>query len=205
MDEKIVKQMEEALAEAKSEPTTTEPVNTGQAEQPNTESSTEEVVSDAGLFLSEKQEESLEMPSHGEDLDARETRDAPSSATERSETDEVFPPAGDPSPTHVPEVIGERDWESEWRELAQAHPEVVGKPLPDDIYQACMQSDQPPLRVYESMMLSRQAAEIDSLKREIETLKQNAESASRAPVSAVTGGKAGSEPEDAFVKAFWSY
>ena len=37
------------------------------------------------------------------------------------------------------------------------------------------------------------------------TLKQNAESASRAPVSAVTGGGAGSEPEDAFVKGFWSY
>ena len=46
---------------------------------------------------------------------------------------------------------------AEWQELAEAHPEVVGKELPEDIYQACMQSELPPLRVYESMMLqSRQ-------------------------------------------------
>ena len=56
MDEKIEKQVEVALTEAKPEPTT-EPVNTGQAEQPNTESSTEEVTtSDAGLFLSANEE-----------------------------------------------------------------------------------------------------------------------------------------------------
>ncbi len=95
-----------------------------------------------------------------------------------------------------------RNWELEWKELADAHPEVVGKELPEDIYKACLQGDKPPLRVYESMMLAKQAEEIETLKQQIATLRQNDESASRAPVSAVTGGGAGAEPEDPFVAAF---
>ena len=112
-------------------------------------------------------------------------------------------------PTKVPEVENEyppeappRNWELEWKELADAHPEVVGKELPEDIYKACLQGDKPPLRVYESMMLAKQAEEIETLKQQIATLRQNAESASRAPVSAVTGGGVGADPEDPFVAAF---
>ena len=98
-----------------------------------------------------------------------------------------------------------RDFTAEWRELAEAHPEVVGKELPDDIYQACMTGDLPPLRVYETMMLAKQAEEIESLKKEIATLRQNAETAARAPVSAVSGSGAIAEPEDPFIKALKSY
>ena len=98
-----------------------------------------------------------------------------------------------------------RDFTAEWRELAEAHPEVVGKELPDDIYQACMTGDLPPLRVYETMMLAKQAEEIENLKKEIATLRQNAETAARAPVSAVSGSGAIAEPEDPFIKALKSY
>ena len=112
-------------------------------------------------------------------------------------------------PTEVPPVENgyppeapPRNWEKEWKELADAHPEVVGKELPEDIYKACLESEKTPLRVYESMMLAKQAEEIEALKQQIATLRQNAESASRAPVSAVTGGGAGAEPEDPFVAAF---
>ena len=98
-----------------------------------------------------------------------------------------------------------RDFTAEWRELAEAHPEVVGKELPDDIYQACMTGDLPPLRVYETMMLAKQAEEIESLKKEIATLRQNAETAARAPVSAVSGSGAIAEPEDPFIKALRSF
>ena len=101
-------------------------------------------------------------------------------------------------------VVQPRDYYAEWQELAEAHPEVVGKELPEDIYQACMQSELPPLRVYESMMLQKQADQISALQQEIATLRQNAENTARAPVVAAAEGPA-NEPEDLFMKGFNSY
>ena len=93
-----------------------------------------------------------------------------------------------------------------WQELAKAHPEVVGKPLPDDIMKACVESGLPPLRVYESMMLVKQGEQIDALQQEIATLRQNSEAAQRAPVTAASfGGDAGYDPNDPFMKDFDSY
>ena len=97
------------------------------------------------------------------------------------------------------------DWESEWTELARVHPEVIGQKLPDDIYQACIQSAERPVRVYEQMMLAKKQAEIDDLRAQIATLKQNAEAAARAPVSASAGTVSAQEGEDPFLKAFNSY
>ena len=56
------------------------------------------------------------------------------------------------------------DWESEWAELARAHPEVIGHEFPDDIYQACIESAEHPVRVYEQMMLAKKQEEIDDLR-----------------------------------------
>ena len=90
-----------------------------------------------------------------------------------------------------------------WQELAKAHPEVVGKPLPDDIMKACMESGLPPLRVYESMMLKKQGEQIAALQQEIATLRQNAEAAQRAPVTAASlGGNEGNDPDDEFLRGF---
>ena len=90
-----------------------------------------------------------------------------------------------------------------WQELAKAHPEVVGKPLPDDIMKACMESGLPPLRVYESMMLKKQGEQIEALRQEIATLRQNAEAAQRAPVTAASlGGNEGNDPDDEFLRGF---
>ena len=90
-----------------------------------------------------------------------------------------------------------------WQELARAHPEVVGKPLPDDIMKACVESGLPPLRVYESMRLVKQGEQIEALKQEIAALLQNAEAAARAPVTAAsTGGSDGNEAEDPFERGF---
>ncbi len=90
-----------------------------------------------------------------------------------------------------------------WQELAKAHPEVVGKPLPDDIMKACVESGLPPLRVYESMMLKKQGEQIAALQQEIATLRQNAEAAQRAPVMAASlGGNEGNVPNDEFMQGF---
>ena len=97
------------------------------------------------------------------------------------------------------------DWESEWAELAKVHPEVIGQKLPDDIYQACIQSAERPVHVYEQMMLAKKQEEIDDLRAQIATLKQNAEAAARAPVSASAGTVGAQEGEDPFLKAFNSY
>ena len=124
---------------------------------------------------------------------------------EQGEAEEPEEPAGAEENQPLPGmVVQPRDYYAEWQELAEAHPEVVGKELPEDIYQACMQSDLPPLRVYESMMLQKQADQISALQQEIATLRQNAENTARAPVVAAAEGPA-NEPEDLFMKGFNSY
>ena len=163
-------------------PTPEETAETGGEEtEVKTESPTEEAekAPDAGL--------SAEEPAEQE----------PDEATEE--------PAGSEENQPVPGmVVQPRDYYAEWQELAEAHPGVVGKELPEDIYQACMQSDLPPLRVYESMMLQKQANQISALQQEIATLRQNAENTARAPVVAAAEGPA-NEPEDLFMKGFNSY
>ena len=115
-------------------------------------------------------------------------------------------PAAEPEfePITMPETPV-HDWESEWAELARVHPEVIGQKLPDDIYQACIESAERPVRVYEQMMLAKKQEEIDDLRAQIATLKQNAEAAARAPVSASAGTVGAQEGEDPFLKAFNSY
>ena len=174
---------EEAAVQVPSpDPTPEEATQTGGEEtEVKTESPTEEAdnASDAGL--------SAEEPAEQETDEATE---------ETADTEENQPLPG--------MVVQPRDYYAEWQELAEAHPEVVGKELPEDIYQACMQSDLPPLRVYESMMLQKQNEQIVALQKEIATLRQNAENTARAPVVAAAEGPA-NEPEDLFMKGFNSY
>ena len=174
---------EEAAVQVPSpDPTPEEATQTGGEEtEVNEESPTEEAekAPDAGL--------SAEEPAEQEPVEATE---------EPAGTEENQPLPG--------MVVQPRDYYAEWQELAEAHPEVVGKELPEDIYQACMQSDLPPLRVYESMMLQKQNEQIVALQKEIATLRQNAENTARAPVVAAAEGPA-NEPEDLFMKGFNSY
>ena len=153
----------------------------GEETEVKTESPTEEAkdASDAGLSAEEPEDQGVdEAPEESEDTE--ENQEVPGM------------------------IVQPRDYYAEWQELAEAHPEVVGKELPEDIYQACMQSDLPPLRVYESMMLQKQADQISALQQEIATLRQNAENTARAPVVAAAEGPA-NEPEDLFMKGFNSY
>lgn len=95
-----------------------------------------------------------------------------------------------------------RDWSAEWAELAREHPEVIGKTLPNDIYEVCINSDRPPLRVYESMMLEKLNAEVSRLQKENETLRQNAANSMRAPVTGVAGSGVTGTAEDEFLRGF---
>ena len=185
MDEQLEHALEGAGAETTvhEEATVQVPTSdpTPEETEVKTESPTEEAkdASAAGL--------SAEEPAEQEPVEATE---------ENAGTEENQPLPG--------MVVQPRDYYAEWQDLAEAHPEVVGKELPEDIYQACMQSELPPLRVYESMMLQKQADQISALQQEIATLRQNAENTARAPVVAAAEGPA-NEPEDLFMKGFNSY
>ena len=192
MDEKeaqvkneITEKMEAPALENPAAPAEDPSSEAGQPEAKTNPEQPSEERSEGGIFDAEMAEADLNLPSGA---------------------DETLPPAGDlPTSSDEGKAEAERDFAAEWRELAEAHPEVVGKELPEDIYRACMESELPPLRVYETMMLSKQAEEIESLKKEIATLRQNAETAARAPVSAVSDYGGSTEPEDLFARSFKSY
>ena len=199
---------EEAAVQIPSpDPTPEETAETGGEEtEVNEESPTEEVkdASAAGLSAEEPADQGAD--------------EAPEEAADTEENQPLPGMVVQPPSKKNPPLSGEGDHQydgggviqtnrnlyAEWQELAEAHPEVVGKELPEDIYQACMQSELPPLRVYESMMLQKQADQISALQQEIATLRQNAENTARAPVVAAAEGPA-NEPEDLFMKGFNSY
>ena len=198
---------EEAAVQIPSpDPTPEETAETGREEEMNKESPTEEAENTSAAGLSAE-----EPADQGAD-------EAPEEAVDPEENQPLPGMIVQPPSKKNPPLSGEGDHQNdgggvlqpnrniyaEWQELAEAHPEVVGKELPEDIYQACMQSELPPLRVYESMMLQKQADQISALQQEIATLRQNAENTARAPVVAAAEGPA-NEPEDLFMKGFNSY
>ena len=181
-----------------------------QIEGRGAEAQIEEVLSQAGEEAAEETvpeagnpEAEVNTESSAEETEISDAELSASRECEQPE-DESCPPCLKGDVSEADRGIPPRNYYAEWQELAEAHPEVVGKELPEDIYQACMQSELPPLRVYESMMLQKQAEQISALQQEISTLRQNAENTARAPVSAAAGGP-DSEPEDLFLKGFNSY
>ena len=184
MDEQLEQQIEGRGAEAQIEEVLSQAG----------EETTKETVPEAGNPEAEVNTESS--------AEEKEISDAELSASEEVKPEEQGPASEETNDPGM--VVQPRNYYAEWQELAEAHPEVVGKELPEDIYQACMQSELPPLRVYESMMLQKQSEQIAALQQEIATLRQNAENTARAPVSAAAGGP-DSEPEDLFLKGFNSY
>ena len=199
---------EEAAVQVPSpDPTPEETAETGEEEtKVNEESPTEEAdnASDAGLSAEEPADQGAEEASVVS-ADTEENQPLPGMVVQPpSKKNPPLSGEGDHQNDGGGVIQPNRNIYAEWQELAEAHPEVVGKELPEDIYQACMQSELPPLRVYESMMLQKQANQISALQQEIATLRQNAENTARAPVVAAAEGPA-NEPEDLFMKGFNSY
>ena len=214
MDEQLEQPIERGGAEAQSEeavlPPASEETAKETAERTNnqetevkTESSAEEKVTpDAELSSSEDPNK----PSPGgQRSGATGVNDLPVAGQSRGVTEPQREGGSERSPaSSETDEVTPRNHYAEWQELAAAHPEVVGKELPEDIYQECMRSELPPLRVYESMMLQKQAEQIAALQQEIATLRQNAENTARAPVSA-SAGSPENEPEDLFLQGLYSY
>lgn len=106
-----------------------------------------------------------------------------------------------PAPTQAP--VQGRDFSSEVQELVTAHPERRGKELPDEVVQDAITSGKRLLQAYQDYERNSQAKQVQDLVKENRVLKQNAETAQRAPVTGVTGhGIEGNQPDDPFEVGF---
>jgi hypothetical protein len=107
---------------------------------------------------------------------------------------------------------GDRDYVSEARELLTVHPELVGKTLPQEVYATANRPGTTLLQAYteyerrQSQAEAEQArSEAEKLRKENRILKNNADSADRAPVSGVSkGGRASDKAAetDPFLRGF---
>ena len=97
---------------------------------------------------------------------------------------------------------GERDFTSEVASLLSVHPELKGKCLPEEVVHDCVRNNRPLVQAYTDYESKRRKAEAEALRKENNTLKQNAEAARRAPVRGVAGGGVTSKPDDPFLAGF---
>jgi len=135
-----------------------------------------------------------------EDYVSRKYADA--SSVELPKTVEETP-AGNGAPA--------RDFAAEARELIAARSDLVGKQLPKEVFTAAMQPGKTLLTAYldyERKVTQAEAEtarkDAEKLRKENRILKNNADSADRAPVTGVSkGGRAENNgPEDPFLKGF---
>jgi len=99
-------------------------------------------------------------------------------------------------------VQSRRDYQSEIQELTRAHPELVGKQLPDEVLREAMNGKNMSVAYAEYGMRQAQA-EAESLRKQMAIHNQNAAAAARAPVKGTVGGGApDTKPADLFLQGF---
>lgn len=93
------------------------------------------------------------------------------------------------------------DYAGEVAEFLKAHPEMQGQQMPNEVFRAYANGGGRLLNVYDAYIINGLQQKIKALEAENETLRQNADNALRAPVTAAAGGAA-PEPEDPFLRGF---
>lgn len=98
---------------------------------------------------------------------------------------------------------GQRDFGAEVQELLQARPQLVGKPLPEEVANAAVAGGKRLVDAYLDYEAAGAKREAERLRKENHVLKQNADAAKRAPVKGTTGGgKTDTRPSDPFLEGF---
>lgn len=98
---------------------------------------------------------------------------------------------------------GQRDYEAEVTELLRARPQLVGKPLPDEVINEATAGGKRLLDAYTDYESRGTRRETERLRKENSVLKQNAEAAARAPVKGTAGGgKTDTSASDPFLAGF---
>ena len=101
--------------------------------------------------------------------------------------------------------VGGRDFKPEVAELVELYQELSGKTLPKEVVDAALKGKSL-VAAYTQYVRTQEKAEKERLQKENRTLKQNAESAKRAPVRGVAkGGATNVGAEDPFLAGFRSY
>ena len=129
-----------------------------QIEGRGAEAQIEEVLSQAGEEAAEETAPEAGNPEAEVNTESsaeeKEISDAELSASEEKDNpdgDDSCPPCLKGDVSEADRGIPSRNYYAEWQELAEAHPEVVGKELPEDIYQACMRSELPPFTLAQTV------------------------------------------------------
>lgn len=128
-------------------------------------------------------------PEVAKDIVTRRTQEAKSKSVTVTSADTTVP-------------TDERDFTSEVASLLSVHPELKGKRLPDEVVQDCVRNNRPLVQAYTDYESKQRKAEAEALRKENNTLKQNAEAARRAPVRGVSGSGVTSKPDDPFLAGF---
>lgn len=114
-------------------------------------------------------------------------------------------PEPDPEPAPLPELPKSRDYASEVSELLRVHPELRGKPLPDDVIRAAVDGGVPLPEAYRSYAEKETKAELERLREENRVYRQNEEAARRAPVQPVADSGVQEKAKDPFLAGFESW
>lgn len=116
----------------------------------------------------------------------------------------VEAPVDEPSQPTQPQTQAQgRDLQAEVKELLDAYPELAGTEFPADVAEIALKTGESLLSVYQKSDTSSKARQIQDLVKENQVLRQNAETAQRAPVTGVTGhGIEGNDPDDPFLEGF---
>ena len=140
--------------------------------------------------MSNKQNESAAVP----ETEEMETGGAQQEQLNIEESSAAEKTAGDFLMPGKPQ----RDFDREIAVLRKAHPDI--KELPQEVLDASVQEDSNVLAAYEQYRNRQLTAEVENLRKENLALKQNAEAAARAPVTAVSsGGSIDGQEIDPFV------
>lgn len=96
-----------------------------------------------------------------------------------------------------------RDFKAEVAEMLRAFPKLRGQKLPQEVIDDCVKNGKPLVQAYVAYKEKADEAEKTALRKEKDTLKQNADAAARAPVRGVSkGGATDTKPGDPFLDGF---
>ena len=111
----------------------------------------------------------------------------------------------EPEPTPIPEPPKARDYAAEVGQLLRAHPELRGKPLPDDVTHMAVDEGVPLTEAYRSYAEKETKAELERLREENRVYRQNEEAARRAPIQPVADSGVQEKAKDPFLAGFESW
>jgi len=142
-------------------------------------------------------------PDAAKDMVQRKIADIKETVSKKRKTAEPKDSSGVEESVQPETNDGKRDFSPEVAELLAVYPEYHGKELPKEVVDDCLQNNKPLVQAVTDYKSRQREAELNKLRKENQNLKQNAETARRAPVKGVVNGGATNETSgDPFLDGF---